>query len=350
MTRLSTFPGSRHPAPLPEFAPGELSPRTFVREFVNETRPCVLRGAARDWKPLQRFSLRELRATASLSDAIGRVLSEPLIEGDSTRRLNNRYQAKPLLEFLDQLESDTEYVQAYATPCIGPLAFLNDDLDLFHRLASTTERPREYARMRAFFYRNGFTDWHAHPADETLTTQVASDKVFALIAPNPAAHRALNGVKTAIWNADLPELASAPVYRTTLRPGDVLYVPVYWWHAAEANGSRHVACRTLRASGDIWLTVADRLNSACQARPATTDFHRRRVMVRHAHKVVAGLTASLALLVLGSWPRSTSAFFFCVDLKGCSGQAFCGDQAANQGSCRLKCNDGTTVQCNTGGS
>jgi hypothetical protein len=73
-------------------------------------------------------------------------------------------------------------------------------------------------------------------------------------------------------------------------------------------------------------------------------------MLRHAHKVVAGLTASLALLVLGSWPRSTSAYFFCDDLKGCKGQAFCADKAANQGLCLLKCDDGTSVQCNSGGS
>ena len=272
MTRVSTFPGYRHAVHVPEFGPGELTPRTFVREFVNETRPCVLRGAARDWTPLQRFSLRELRATAALSDAIGRVLSEPLIEADAGSRVQNRRDAVPLLEFLDRLESDAEYVQAYAAPCIGPLAFLNEELDRFHRLASTTRRARSYPRMRAFFYKNGFTDWHAHNADETLTTQVAGNKEFVLIAPDPTTHRVLDAVKASIWNADLPELASVRIHRTVLRPGDVLYIPVYWWHAAEADGIGLTVAWTFpspfHAIGDLRFGGARTLARCVLAQPA----------------------------------------------------------------------------------
>jgi hypothetical protein len=73
-------------------------------------------------------------------------------------------------------------------------------------------------------------------------------------------------------------------------------------------------------------------------------------MFGHAHKVITGLSASLALLVLGSLTRPTSALLYCSDISGCSGQAFCGDKGGYLGNCKILCSDGATLTCVNGGS
>ncbi|KXJ06339.1 JmjC domain-containing protein C [Exaiptasia diaphana] len=52
----------------------------------------------------------------------------------------------------------------------------------------------------------------------------------------------------AIDFAKFPKLANVPYYEVTLHPGDMLYVPQYWWHIVRSRNSPNVAV-------NVWLDV-----------------------------------------------------------------------------------------------
>ena len=93
---------------------------------------------------------------------------------------------------------------------------------------------------RLFCGRRSYTDWHAHPRDDTFTCQILGRKEVAMLPPTEVSMAALRPVlmDTGIgYNVDLakyPSFHELKPYRATLEPGDVLYIPVHWWHAVDA--------------------------------------------------------------------------------------------------------------------
>jgi hypothetical protein len=99
------------------------------------------------------------------------------------------------------------------------------------------KKSRGYVPVRAFFYRDSYTDWHYQPADEALMTQLVGDKEVLLLPPDDQSWAALDPVvrkKGYLYDIDhkeFPAVASLRPYRVTVQAGDALYIPVYWWHA-----------------------------------------------------------------------------------------------------------------------
>ena len=181
---LSRFPNYATAADVDELTPGEAAER-FFSEFVEAHRPCVVRGAVDHWPAVTDWSVESLRQRAG-SCPIGisgpGVLYEPIVEFGV-----DRFIATPnrmtFGQFLDEAADDASTrVQLYSEH-VETLAPLADDLgpiDFLDRDAL----PSFFYGNRFFASQFGYTDWHLHFGDETLTAQLLGTKEILLLPPD----------------------------------------------------------------------------------------------------------------------------------------------------------------------
>src|SRR5262249_46985650 len=94
--------------------------------------------------------------------------------------------------------------------------------------------PRLYPKRRLFLYKNSYTDWHYHNADETLTSQLFGSKEMLLVPPTEDVWNVMHAFTAGggiVGNAQsrTKSLSCLRPYYTKLEEGDLVYIPVYWW-------------------------------------------------------------------------------------------------------------------------
>jgi hypothetical protein len=227
----------------------QISEADFYREYVSQNRPCHLVGAVAHWPAFKQWSDIGYLKQATGNEVVA-ARSEPLWEFGPTRQLDQAaidkrnasiLEQMPLHDFLDRASARSEQLVLHSMPVghSGPLAGLLRDIGKFQFLPRPG-KSRAYVPLRAFCYRNSYTDWHFHPADEALMTQVVGDKEVLLLPPDDQAWDALDPVRQAEGNlygidlARFPAAAFLRPYRAVVKAGDALYIPVYWWHAVQS--------------------------------------------------------------------------------------------------------------------
>lgn len=265
--RIARFPNRERAIPLEE-APANLSAGEFLERYVSRHRPCVIRSGAADWKSVRTWSIGHFRkaipALYPLGGNQGLILSEPLIEYESTARRKARVGQMTFGEFLDRCESDAcDFLHLYGVSFAGDMEGLRHDIGAFQFFrfpedvpehgASPSRKPQaaQGYRFRMFMSKEGYTDWHFHTQDESLTTQVVGEKELLMLPPDRATFEALMpAARRGVWQVpeeeQAPEFRSLVPVRVLLRPGDVLYIPQYWWHAAEGSGFNVTVARPFR--------------------------------------------------------------------------------------------------------
>lgn len=251
---LSRMPNYHRATELERVDARAISGREFRHEYVYHNRPCVLSGAASAWPAAERWSsIDYLKST--VPDVKVRARNAPLSEyadmadGNLRQVLQNRntsiFSTMGFHHFLDRATSSGEQLVLHALPLgvTDALAPLRGDIGQYSFLP-TLSKARLYAPLRAFFYRNSYTDWHFHLSDETLTTQLVGTKEVLILPPGDAPWDALYPVARQtgyLYNIDedlFPAVSNLVPFRTTLRAGDVLYIPAYWWHAVASADDR----------------------------------------------------------------------------------------------------------------
>jgi hypothetical protein len=239
---LPRFPNYDH-SHLVEEVTSEITEDEFFERFVSRHRPCVVRGGAKSWPAVGKWSAGTLRsAMGDVSvGAWGGYAHEP-VAGYSldTYLLGNRATAKmTFADFLDQAASDEHPCLLLFSEPFSSFRAVAGDLAGFDFLDLEKHRARTYGD-RLFLGRSGYTDWHTHICDETLTVQVCGPKEFLMLPPDsqtwkammPVARRGVWRTPSLYWSAEFSRLVP---WRATLDPGDVIYIPMHWWHAAEGT-------------------------------------------------------------------------------------------------------------------
>jgi hypothetical protein len=245
---LPDFPNYERARPVPETS-ASISEADFRSTYVEQHQPCVIRCGAAHWPAIRQWSVDHLRAAvgpAFVGETSG-VAFEPVLE-QGISRLFQKPNTMPFSAFLDYVEkNDRPYVQLYGEPT-WRFPSLKSELGGFSFL-SLDRHPARIYEDRIFFSRRGYTDWHVHFGDETLTAQIRGEKEFLILPPDSRTFRAiLSAAKRGVWK--LPRenwgkaFASLVPYRVLLRPGDVIYIPMHWWHAVES------------ADDEVTITVA----------------------------------------------------------------------------------------------
>lgn len=188
------------------------------------------------------------------------MIDEPVREY-SLSRLSVTPKRMTLNSFLDKYsDSKCEYLQAYGESFDGELAALRKDLGDFRFINLTDKRPRTY-EDRAFLSKAGYTDWHVHYGDETLTVQVRGRKEFLILPPDFATWRVIFSAvrRGSCWRMSPeewgPYASELNPFRVALEPGDVIYIPMHWWHAVEGlDDDLNVTVARVFRTPTRWLT------------------------------------------------------------------------------------------------
>jgi hypothetical protein len=243
---LSRFPGYETARPLAELS--SLDPAAFERDYVRRNRPVVVRGGAARWPCCEAWTLEGLRERlAGVEDLFAEsqgLLEQRMreyagstvgAERDALREARPRGSLAHARVFLERIERGERLV-AYAVPLQTPgLERMCADLGQLPFAPALSSREARFYRPRLFLYRGGYTDWHFHYADETCTVQARGTKEVLLLPPDPRTFATLWPIfrHQGSWEADPAAFRGLSPLKVRLQPGDVLYIPVFWWHAVE---------------------------------------------------------------------------------------------------------------------
>ena len=243
MSILARFPNYSRSLDVDEVHADDLSQATFRSDYVLRNRALLIRQGAKGW-PASRWNV--LRLTDCLRDvdnlfenAVG-LVSKPFGEytSDARAAIMRERPTMSAAEFVNRLVGDYR-AAAYAVPLqrTPGIERIWKEFGDFRFLGAGIPRGFLYEH-RMFIYRGGYTDWHFHFADEGLTAQFMCRKEFLLLPTDSATFDSMWNVARRSRFSDLDlkrdaSMASLRPYRAVLEPSDILYIPVFWWHAVE---------------------------------------------------------------------------------------------------------------------
>lgn len=242
-------------ASVPETAPTrdvvvhrELSEAEFHDQFMLGHRPCVVRGGAREWPAVTRWRDDAYLRRIAGDSPIKRTTS---IRSDLAFGHMSPMDVTRFDEFLDGYASDPRrYVNDSDVP--EPLV---PDLGT-HAVHRAFEEFEDYCCRTGMFMGRGDQRAPLHYDDEdNLYTVLAGEKRFVLFdvadfrRMYPHNHRLGPDFSAAdcgdFDRRKFPLMAGATRYVAHLYPGDILYVPSYWWHSVTSIG-RNIAVSLTR--------------------------------------------------------------------------------------------------------
>lgn len=212
-----------------------ISPASFRRRYMRGSRPFVFRGAAKSWKCSRGWSL-DLFAERYAQDQV-RVID---LVGVGYGTTGEGYAMTSMAEFAKRVRAGkSDYIRFASLTLDHPE--LAEDLD--HQWLRRWHGWAPRGELQFFIGGPGTsTPMHCAGANNFFI-QVAGRKRWRLWSPNtllfmdPPAARLPYFYSAA--NPDLPDAARYPLfplvdeYEVTLEPGDVMWIPPYWWHYVE---------------------------------------------------------------------------------------------------------------------
>jgi hypothetical protein len=212
----------------------------FLKEFYSQNRPVILTGMMRDWKAMERWSpayLRQRVGDTPIEVQVGRD-SDPLYE----RNLEQHRKTMPFSQYVDMVTSAQESNDFYMVANNKNvektgLSMLLDEIVQFPALMDGAAWPG-----RVFFWfgpKGTITPIHHDPMNVILC-QVSGKKRIKLWAPSqtPFLYNFV-GVFCEV-DVDKPDLQRYPLFALArplefvIEPGEVLFIPVGWWHYVKA--------------------------------------------------------------------------------------------------------------------
>jgi hypothetical protein len=212
---------------------------SFLADHYSRNVPAVVEGWAAAWPPLKRWT------PSALARRVGDEMVEVMAnrDADPSYELNHRshrYEV-PLREFLSWCtgrRSNDTYLVANnrLLDRLGMRSLLAD----LRPLPPVLDPDRLAGNTFLWIGPGGTVTSLHHDVDNVLFVQLSGEKKVTLISPMQS-HRVYNRVSVySDVDADAPDLARHPLFadvdplQVTVRPGDVLFIPVGWWHRVES--------------------------------------------------------------------------------------------------------------------
>ena len=209
---------------------------TFLQSYYSTNRPLVLHGALQPWPAIKKWS------PEFLIEAAGEVEVEiqadrdadPEFEVHKTKHTTRRRFADFVNQVFDGNETNDVYMTAYNGNANREILnrLMNDILPLPSMLDEATVSGRTFFWMGP---EGTVTPLH-HDLTNNLMAQVVGRKRVKLIAPFelPLVYNHLHCFsRVDPENVDLsrfPLFKDVRVLDVTIGPGDILFLPVGWWH------------------------------------------------------------------------------------------------------------------------
>jgi hypothetical protein len=228
----------------------DFSPERFAREHEARLQPAIWRGAAAGW-PATRLWPDFEYLRRKLGDRMLTVDSYP---DDDYRPGQRKGVSVSAAHFLDAVAGDNDQRLFLSEAPIfdgrpfgrAVLTELRDDIIIPPIVPA--DRQRQPAAM-IFIGRSSSTPCHYHILGQSLACQVVGHKTFILMPPHAITHLqpypwsdlARNNLsKLHFRRGALPEELTGQdlpftIYVVRLAPGDMLFIPLRWWHAVFAE-------------------------------------------------------------------------------------------------------------------
>lgn len=210
----------------------DLGPDEFLSRFAIPNRAVMLPGAADGWPALQKWT------NSFLADVCGGELVNVMINRDGAEpedqytgsRLVRQMTVTEFVALLDRSGPTNDFylVAKNGFFTSGRTRALLEDVGTLSVMAS----PPKPEDVRLWFGPQGtFTPLH-HDSRSTCLVQIRGRKAFTLIAPWYAAEMHQESCGYAARTVRKSSVRRRAEF--VLNPGDVLFVPVGWWHEVEA--------------------------------------------------------------------------------------------------------------------
>ncbi|SAL03191.1 Cupin superfamily protein [Caballeronia arationis] len=220
---------------LPSIGNEKLGHEKFWHDFVCPQQPIVIRNAVSNWPALSKWGTKGY-LEALTNHQVG--VSDTFNASPAGLWHQNlpKYRLDEAITCLRNAAPDETFaIRSLPIPPewkadIGGYDFLSANRDL---------PPRAYARDRLFIYRNASTEWHYHTTDETLTTQILASKRISMFKLSKENWQAYAGpIRSNLHHMNdrarfFPADQALTKFEATLEPGDVLYIPPFWWHGVD---------------------------------------------------------------------------------------------------------------------
>ena len=227
----------------------QLSYEDFLSRYMHANRPVVISGVASDWAAMRTWTPENLKQ---------RFGSQPVAVGYERNM--------PFDTFIDQvLESSPDKPGPYmyrsflheVLPELLPDVMPQNKYAFARRYASPLmpekwRRPDGYLKLLIGGVGSKFPVMHYDGENShAVITQIYGDKEFVVFPPDDGqylyARKAFpnhSAVDDPIMQdrERWPLLAQAQPYRAVLKPGDMIFVPARWWHAARALSTSISVC------------------------------------------------------------------------------------------------------------
>ncbi len=226
---------------LPSVQAKDLTQEIFWQDYVCKHLPLVIKQGASHWPAVTKWG--EPGYLESIPSD-GKAWLSRTFNPRQLIVLKKVVQVKKVPECLREMREAPDH-HTYSMPGIpvykewkkdiGDYAFISRDKFI--------KPPRDYDRQRMFAYRNAATDWHYHPTDETLATQLCGKKRFSLFRLDDSNwDDCANIIEPNLHHLNCAKLLFPPnlslvKYEAILAPGDVAYIPPFWWHGVDPEDS-----------------------------------------------------------------------------------------------------------------
>lgn len=233
-----------------------LGSEQFRDHFYAPGRPCVIAGAIADWPALAKWTPDYLRAT--VGDAPVEFQGGRDEAGDFELAKDRHKRVAPFSAYLDLIENNPgndAYVTAYNSAAnrtaFAPL------------MADVRPLPNLLGPGEGMLWvgpAGTFTPLHFDLTNNLLIQIVGRKRVY-LVSPNQTqlmAHRRhvfsdVHDLESADHMARQPQAKDVQPYVVTLEPGDMLFIPVGWWHQVRSlDFSVMMTCTNFLWANDGW--------------------------------------------------------------------------------------------------
>jgi cupin-like protein len=227
---FSCIPGIENASAVPVLQAADLRKDIFSKEWVANNKPCLVKGAVKDWPAVQKWRDKDYWMTAC--DNFD-VMVYPHQNYNDQKR-----QKGELMRFYDAIDrlfqKKDRILSIPSERIIEGQRFYKVINDLEEFPFFTPElRPRMYDHRRFFTYRKAGTAWHYHNIDETLMCQINGAKTVALLSPGiPDAKHVTDFLTKELYldGRSLDRSLDLKPFIVDVEEGDALYIPPYWHH------------------------------------------------------------------------------------------------------------------------
>lgn len=210
----------------------------FFEEYYAQNRPVIITGMLKSWPALEKWSLdyfRDRCGDREVEVQFGRESDENYeINGPKHKRV------MPFREYLDLVEAAGRTNDFYMTANNGSRN--QDALDvLWNDIDPIDEYLDGDTRGKSFFWLGpaGTKTPYHHDLTNNFMAQVIGRKHVKLVPLHDTAY-IYNNVHcysevdaSDVDDARFPKMRNAQVHECTLGPGELLFIPIGWWHYVE---------------------------------------------------------------------------------------------------------------------